>query len=66
MTLNYTRTAAAIFWVLAICAIGLVLGMTSLTGWTVLAGLALLPPFLFARLRRDDPSMSESIRDALR
>jgi hypothetical protein len=66
MKLNYTNTIAAGFWVLAMCAIGVALGTASLIGWTVLAGVALLPPLVIARWRKDDPSLSESIHDVLR
>ncbi len=66
MQVNYTKATAAALWVLAMCAVGFTIGMTTLTGWTVLAGLALLPPFVIGRLWKDDPSMSESIHEALR
>ncbi|MBI2220570.1 MAG: hypothetical protein HYU53_05125 [Acidobacteria bacterium] len=66
MRLNYTKTTASALWVVAMCAGGFVIGVTSLTGWTVLAGLALLPPLVIGRLWKDDPSMSERIHEALR
>jgi hypothetical protein len=66
MKLNYTNAAAAAFWVLAMCAIGVALGTTSVIGWTVLAGFALLPPLVMTRWWKDDPSLSESIHEALR
>ena len=66
MRLNYTKVAAAALWVLAMCAVGFTIAVTSVTGWTVLAGLALLPPLVIGRLWKDDPSLSESIHEALR
>ena len=66
MKINYTKITAAAFWVLMVCAIGVALGMTSLIGWTVLAGFALLPPLVIARWWKDDPSLSESIHEVLR
>jgi hypothetical protein len=66
MKLNYVNLTAAAFWVVAVCAIGVALGTDSLIGWTLLAGLALLPPLAIARWRKDDPSLSESIHEVLR
>jgi hypothetical protein len=66
MKVNYTKSAAAAFWVLAMFAIGVALGTTSVIGWVVLAGLALLPPLVIQRLWKDDPSLSESIHEVLR
>lgn len=54
-------------WLLALCAVGLAAEMTSVLGWTVLAGLAVLPPLVMLRLWSGPPeSMSESIREARR
>ena len=66
MKLNYTYTTAVAVWVLAMCAIGVTIGTTSLIGWTVLAGFALLPPLAIARWWKHDPSLSESIHEVLR
>ncbi len=66
MQVNYTKSAAAAFWVLAMFAIGVALGTTTVIGWVVLAGLALLPPLVIQRLWKDDPSLSESIHEVLR
>ena len=66
MKLDYIKTIGAAVWVVAMCAIGVVLGTTSLIGWTVLAGFALLPPLVIARRWKHDPTLSESIHDALR
>lgn len=66
MQFNYTKTAAAVLWVLAMGAIGLAIGVTSVIGWTIVAVLALVPPFVVRRLSKDEPSISESIHEALR
>ena len=66
MPVNYTKTTAAALWDLAICAVGLAIGVTFPTGWTVLAVLALLPPLLISRSWKDDRRMSERIHEALR
>ncbi len=66
MKVNYTKTSAAGLWILAMCAIGVALGTNSVIGWTVLTGLAVLPPLVVQRLWKDDPSLSESIHEVLR
>ncbi len=66
MKVDYTKIAAAAIWVLAVCAAGVTCGTSSLIGWTVLAGLALLPPLIVQGLWKDDPSLSESIHEVLR
>ncbi len=66
MKVNYTKIAAAALWILAMFAIAVTLGTSSVIGWTVLAGLALLPPLVVQRLWKDDPSLSESIHEVLR
>lgn len=66
MQFNHTKTAAAVLWVLAMGAIGLAIGVTSVTGWTIVAVLALVPPFVVRRLLKDEASISESIHEALR
>lgn len=66
MQVNYAKTSAAALWALAICAVGLAIGVTFPTGWTVLAVLALLPPLLISRSWKDDYIMSKRIHEALR
>jgi hypothetical protein len=56
MQLSYTKTTAAVLWVLAMGAVGIALGTTSLTGWIVLAGLAFLPPLVIGRLWKEEPT----------
>ena len=54
-------------WVLMVVLIGYLVGPTSMAAWTLCAGMALTLPCLFARFwRTPQPSMSESIRKALR
>ena len=63
------RYSAVIFtgWVLAVCAIGLVAGVTSTLALLTLAAVALMPPLLMRRiLKGPGQSMSESIRAARR
>lgn len=49
MQLDYTKTTGAALWVVAMYAVGLVMGVRSLIGWTVLAGLAVAPPLVMGR-----------------
>jgi len=66
MTLEYTKASFAAAWVLAVCAIGLIAGVTFATG-LVLAAVAVLPPVVMWRWWTTPPeSMSESIREAIR
>jgi hypothetical protein len=63
------RYGAVIFtsWVLAVCAAGLVAGVTSAFALTTLAAVALVPPLFMRRLwKGPSESMSESIRAARR
>jgi hypothetical protein len=54
-------------WVLMVVLIGFAVAPTSTAGWTLCAGAAMTLPGIFARFwRQPKPSMSESIRDALR
>jgi hypothetical protein len=67
MQLQQTKAIAAGGWILAIIALGLVANLTSLSIWTVLALVALIPPVVLWRFWNvPDQSMSESIRKALR
>ena len=67
MTLEYTKASFAAAWVLAICAIGLIAGVTFATGLAVVAAVAVLPPVVMWRLwTTPRESMSESIREAIR
>ena len=68
MRVNYTRSAAAGFWVLAMFAIGVALGTTSVIGWVVLAGLALVPPLVkrLARMKTEIDRGQEALDRKLR
>jgi hypothetical protein len=54
-------------WVLGLGAIALSVNLTSVTGWSVLVGLGLLPPVIMLRMwRQPEQTTSESIREAIR
>ena len=66
MTLEYTKVTFAVS-LLAMCAVGFGAGVTSVGAWTVLIGLALLPPIFMMRVWSDPPqTMFESIQEARR
>jgi hypothetical protein len=66
MKLESTTVTFAI-WLLAMCAVGLTVDITSVAGWTVLGGLALLPPVFMLRMQRErTPTVSEAINEARR
>jgi hypothetical protein len=67
MQTHYVKTAVMGVWILAVGALGYVLGATSLVGLAVLVAMALTPPVVMMRLwRAPSQSMSESIREARR
>jgi hypothetical protein len=67
MRLEYTKAAFAVVWILLIAVVGFVAQAASVAGWTVLAGLAVLPPIVMWRMwTAPRQSMSESIRSAIR
>ncbi len=54
-------------WVAAVSIAGIAGNVRSLSGWAVLAGLAILPPLFMLWWWNDPrPTMSETIREALR
>ena len=67
MRLDSLKTTVTAVWVSAVCTAGLASNLRSLSGWAVLAGLAILPP-LVTMWRWNDPrpTMSETIQEALR
>ena len=67
MQLDSMRAAATAAWLSAVCAAGIVGNLRSLSGWAVLAGVAVLPP-LVTMWRWGPPrhTMSETIQEALR
>jgi hypothetical protein len=66
MQLESPKAPVATVWVSAVCTAGIAGNLASLSGWTVLAGLAVLPPLAMMR-RWNSPrhGMSESIQEAL-
>lgn len=63
MTFKYVLAA---MWLLGVCTVGFVANVTSIAGWTILAGLALLPPAMLWFWRDRRPHASERIQPALR
>ncbi len=54
-------------WILAVGVLSYIANPASLTGWTTLAVVSVIPPIIMMKLWRvPAPSMSESIRDVLR
>lgn len=67
MQTDFVKAALMAAWVVAIGALGYMSGITSVAGWTLLAVVSLAPPALMVRLwGGPSPSMSETIREALR
>jgi hypothetical protein len=67
MHLISLKTVLATAWVAAVLIAGLVGNLSSLSGWAVLAGVAVLPPIvLLWRLNAPRQTMSESIQEGRR
>lgn len=67
MQLVSTAAAAAVLWVSAVSAAGIYGNLNSFSSWTVLAGVAIFPSLVLMRRQNDpQPSMSQSIQEALR
>jgi hypothetical protein len=65
MHLESIKVTVATLWISAVCTVGIVGNVNSLSGWTVLAGLAILPPLVVMwRLNNPPQTMSESIQEA--
>lgn len=61
------KATAAALWISALSAVGLVGGVGSLSGWLLLATVAIVPPLvLMSRLSPPDQTTSESIREVLK
>ena len=56
------RTAIAVAWLISVLAVGIILPVTSTTGWITIAGFGALP-FLFMRLAWREPvqTLSQTI-----
>ena len=67
MQLVSIKAVIAMLWVSGVSLAGIAANVTSLSSWTVLAGVAVLPPLVMMR-QWNDPrqSMSQSIQEALR
>lgn len=67
MTLQHMRVTLAVLWVLAVGVAGIAADVVSLSGWTILAGVALIPPVVLLKFwNRPPKTLSESIQEALR
>jgi hypothetical protein len=67
MQLESIKTTVAVVWVLAVGAAGLALHVASLSGWAVVAALAVFPPLaMMWWWHAPRETMSESIREVLR
>jgi hypothetical protein len=67
MQLVSIKAIFAMLWVAAVSIAGIAGNVRSLSGWAVLAGLAILPPLFMLWWWNDPrPTMSETIREALR
>lgn len=67
MRLVSIKAVIAMLWVVAVAIAGLVGNVNSFLLWTVLAGVALLPPVVMMRWWNDPhQSMSQRIQEALR
>ena len=67
MQLVSIKTTIALLWVLAVSIAGIAGNVNSFSSWTVLAGIAVLPP-LVMMWRWNDPrqTTSQSIQEVLR
>jgi len=67
MQLDSLKTTVTAGWVSTVCAAGIAGNLRSLSGWAVLAGLAVVPPLVMMwRWNHPRPTMSETIQEALR
>lgn len=64
---NHAKTAIVAAWVLGLGTLAWATTLNSSGGWTLLLVWGLLAPLLLIRLRKQqEPTLSESIREALR
>jgi len=67
MRLNSIKAMVTAVWVFVVCAGAIALNVGSLSGWTVIAALAIVPPLVMIWRWKDPPAtMSEIIQDARR
>ena len=64
---QHIKIAIVAAWLFGLGALASWVNLSSITGWTLLLAMALLPPFILLRLwRQPAQTMSQSIRDVLR
>jgi len=64
---QHMKIAIVAAWLLGLGALAFWVNLSSITGWTLLLALALLPPLILMRLWRDPvQTMSQRIREGLR
>jgi hypothetical protein len=67
MGLNSIKATVTAVWVFVVCATAIALQVGSVSGWTVIAALAILPPLVMMWRWNDPPAtMSEIIDEARR
>ena len=67
MQLKHIKLTVALVWLLAISVAAFVAGVTSPSGWLLLAATAVLPPAAMMRYwHHPDQTMSQRIQQALR
>jgi hypothetical protein len=61
------KTLLFVAWVIAICAAAIMIGVTSVANWIVVACAAIVPPLVVRQFwRAPEQTMSESIHEARR
>lgn len=64
---QHMKIAIVVAWLFGLGALASWVNLSSISGWTLLLALALMPPFILMRLwRHPAQTMSQSIRDVLR
>jgi hypothetical protein len=67
MQLQHKKAAAGAAWVIAVLSAGVLGDADSISTWSALTAIAVLPPLVAMRYwKHPDASMSESIREVLR
>lgn len=67
MELTSIKPVIAMLWVSAVSIVGIAGNVDSLSSWTVLAGVAVVPPLIMMwRWNAPRQTMSEAIQEALR
>jgi hypothetical protein len=67
MQLESIKATVAVVWIAAVCAAAIASNLQSLSGWTVLIGVAVLPPLVILwQWNHPAQTLSESIQEARR